>query len=118
MPGTNHVIQKGLPIVIPVFAIQRDAQYYPDPEKFNPARFEGEEAKQRNAMLWLPFGEGPRNCIGLRFGMMQARIGLVTLLKNFEVTICSKTDIPLSFEPKPLILTPKGGIYLKFKAIN
>lgn len=118
MPGTKDIIQKGLSVVIPIFAIQRDAQYYPDPEKFNPDRFDGEEAKERNPMLWLPFGEGPRNCIGLRFGMMQARIGLVTLLNNFEVSLCSKTAIPLVYEPKPLILTPKGGIYLKFKAIK
>lgn len=110
------MIEKGQSIVVPIFAIQRDAQYYPDPEKFDPSRFESDEA--RHNMSWLPFGEGPRNCIGLRFGMMQARIGLLTLLNNFEVSLCSKTKIPLDFEPHPLMLTPKGGIYLKFKAVN
>ncbi|XP_055304940.1 probable cytochrome P450 6a14 [Sitodiplosis mosellana] len=116
VPGTNDVIQKGLMVVIPIFAIQRDSRYYADPEKFSPDRFDGEEAKQRNSMLWLPFGEGPRSCIAARFGMMQARIGLVTILNNFEVSIGERTEI--TYEPNPLALTPKGGIYLKFKAIN
>lgn len=63
IPGTKDVIEKGTSIIIPILAIQRDPQYYPNPEKFDPDRF---DAKNRDAMTWLPFGDGPRNCIGLR----------------------------------------------------
>lgn len=69
-------------------------------------------------MTWLPFGDGPRNCIGLRFGMMQARIGLVTLLNNFEFTLGSKTSVPLEFEKSQFILSPIGGVYLKLTQIK
>lgn len=118
VPGTNDVIEKGTAIIIPVMAIQHDPEYYPEPEKFNPDRFESEAIKQRDSMTWLSFGDGPRNCIGLRFGMMQARIGLVTILNNFEISLGSKTTVPLVIEAKPIILSPDGGVYLKFKSIK
>lgn len=60
---------------------------------------------------------GPRNCIGIRFGMMQTKIGLVTLLRNFEFSICDKTT-PITFIPNSFILSPKGGVYLKVKSIE
>ncbi|XP_031629400.1 cytochrome P450 6a9-like [Contarinia nasturtii] len=118
IPGTQTVLEKGTPILIPAYAIQRDAEYYPNPEKFDPERFNSEAAKERNPMCWLPFGDGPRNCIGLRFGMMQARIGLLTLLNNFEFSLSSKTPNPLQFEAKQFILAPVGGVYLKLKPIK
>ena len=118
VPGTKIVLEKGLSVIIPAYAIQRDPENYPEPEKFNPDRFEPEEVKKRDAMTWLPFGDGPRNCIGLRFGMMQARIGLVTLLNNFEFELGSKTTVPLTFEHNQFILSPVGGVYLKLKSIK
>lgn len=149
VPGTDHVIQKGTSVFVPVYSIQHDPEYYPEPEKFDPNRFENEAVRERNLMTWLPFGEGkiitfslttlvfnfylfftdftifsrfpcsgPRNCIGLRFGMMQSRIGLVMLLTNFEFSACSKTEVPLEAEPGSFTLAPKNGIYLRLKSIN
>lgn len=90
-------------------------EYYPDPEKFDPDRFDYAIRKERDVMTWLGFGDGPRNCIGLRFGMMQARIGLVTLLHYFKFSMGTKTKIPPHFSPDSFIAVPEGGIYLKVK---
>lgn len=61
---------------------------------------------------------GPRNCIGLRFGMMSVRIGLFTMLRNFEFLPCSKTDIPLEYKPESFSLLAKNGIYLKIRPLE
>jgi cytochrome P450 family 6 len=64
IPGRDITIEKGTLIIIPVIGLHRDQKYYPDPEKFDPDRF-SEEMKDRNPQFtYLPFGEGPRICIG------------------------------------------------------
>lgn len=57
-------------------------------------------------------GEGPRNCMGLRFGVLQTRLGMVSILRNFRVTLSSKTIHPIRFDPKDATMTPLGGIWL------
>lgn len=57
-------LEKNDLIWFPAFAIQRDPQYYPDPDKFDPERFSEQNKKNIHPMSYLPFGVGPRNCIG------------------------------------------------------
>lgn len=118
MPGTSIVIEKGVYVEIPVLGVHHDPEYYPNPDQFDPDRFDSEKAKYRNPMTWLPFGEGPRQCIGLRFGMMEARVGLVTLLNNFDISLGSQTPVPLQTDPKKFISTPTSNVYLKLSAIK
>lgn len=56
MPGSDLVIEKGIPILIPIHAIHHDSRYYYDPELFNPDRFSPEEVKKRPQFTFLPFG--------------------------------------------------------------
>ena len=116
--GTNIVIEKGVSVVVPVYAIQRDPELFPEPEKFDPDRFNSDEVKKRHSSAWIPFGNGPRNCIAKRFGMMQTRIGLITLLTSFELSPSKKTLIPMEFSSNPIVLSPKDGLYLSIKAIK
>lgn len=118
VPGhVKYVIKKGMPVLIPVLGIHHDPDIYPNPQVFDPERFSAEMTKQRDPMLYLPFGNGPRNCIGERFGLMQSRLGLAYLIRNFRVNICSKTEIPLTFDPKSLAYVPKNAVYLELEKI-
>lgn len=104
--------------MIPVYAVHHDPEIYPDPLKFMPERFDPEEVQKRPSCTFLPFGDGPRNCVGLRFGMLQARVGLVSLIKSFEFSPSAKTSIPIKFSSKHLVLSPVDGLWLNVKPIN
>ncbi|XP_055623801.1 cytochrome P450 6a9-like [Toxorhynchites rutilus septentrionalis] len=117
IPDSDVVIPKGMKVQIPVFAIHRDEQYYPNPEVFDPDRFCPDEVVKRHICSFLPFGEGPRACIGLRFGMMQSRVGLATILSNFKFNICPKTAVPLQYSASANVLQPKEGLWLKVEPL-
>ncbi|XP_027851731.2 LOW QUALITY PROTEIN: probable cytochrome P450 6a13 [Aphis gossypii] len=111
-------IEKGQKIIIPVYALHYDKQYYTDPEKFIPERFLPEEKAKRPSGIYLPFGDGPRICIGKRFARIEMKLAIVEMLIKFEVFPCAKTEIPLRYSNKVLTLMPKHGIWLTFKKIN
>lgn len=104
-------------VMVPVYAIHHDPEYYPEPERFDPDRFAPERVHERPHETFLSFGVGPRNCIGLRFGMMQARVGLAKLLQNFEISTCARSVVPLKFSKTSIILTPEDGLFLEFKSL-
>ncbi|XP_030082008.1 uncharacterized protein LOC111602573 [Drosophila hydei] len=114
VPGyPNYVIKKGMPVIIPSAAMHRDEKLYPEPNRFNPDNFEPERVKNRDSVEWIPFGDGPRNCIGMRFGEMQARIGLAMLIEKFKFSVCDKTTIPIKYNKKSFLIASDSGIYLR-----
>lgn len=118
IPGTDITIEKGIGVWVPVYAIQHDPEYYPDPEVFDPARFTPEEINKRPSCLFMSFGDGPRNCVGIRFAMLQMQIGLVTLIRSFEFSTCNRTDIPLEFTTVNMVLTPKNALWFSVRALD
>ena len=62
---TKITIPKETTIWIPAFAIHRDSAIYPNPDTFDPERFDKDAMASRHPMHYLPFGDGPRNCIGM-----------------------------------------------------
>lgn len=118
VPGhPKYVIKKGMPVIIPAGAMHRDEKLYPDPERFNPDNFTPERVRNRDSVEWLPFGDGPRNCIGMRFGEMQARIGLAKLITNFKFSVCDQTTIPIKYDIKSFLIASASGIYLKVERV-
>lgn len=118
VPNTTVTLSKGTLMQIPVYAIHHDPEIYPDPEVYDPDRFLPEEVQKRHTLSHIPFGDGPRNCIGLRFGLMQTKVGLATILKNFQLAPCSKSTNPLVLSKTSIVLAPEGGLWLNVKNIN
>nr|CAD7458006.1 unnamed protein product [Timema tahoe] len=114
IPGTKVHLEKGTNVKIPVYALHYDPKYYPDPHKFDPERFNEENKKQRHTYTYLPFGEGPKNCIGMRFGLMQVKVGLASLLSRYHFSVCPQTKVPLVLDPtQDLFVLAKDGVFLR-----
>ncbi|XP_031625406.1 cytochrome P450 6A1-like [Contarinia nasturtii] len=113
VPGTNTVIEKGTKVIIPVYAIHHDPEIYPNPDTFDPDRFNSAEAMNN----FLAFSKGRRDCIGKRFAMMQAKIGLIYLLKNFEFSLAETMPEEIPLMINNALLTPEY-LHLNLTAIR
>ncbi|XP_073499037.1 cytochrome P450 3A8-like [Phyllobates terribilis] len=100
-------IPKDAVIVIPVFVLHRDPEFWPDPEEFRPERFSKENRETRDPYTFLPFGAGPRNCIGMRFAMISMKSVITLLLQNFSFRTCKDTPIPLELDTGGFLNTTK-----------
>ncbi|KAL4706402.1 hypothetical protein ACJJTC_004172 [Scirpophaga incertulas] len=100
IPDLNIKIDPGVNIVIPIEAIQNDEKYFDSPEQFRPERFRPEATHERHRYSYLPFGEGPRACIGARLGQMQSLAGLAALLHRFRVEPASTSRPELEINPR------------------
>lgn len=116
---TNIVIEKGTPILISVVGFQSDPKYFDQPNEFRPERFSKIENSYKNRLdtPYLVFGDGPRNCIGMRMGKIVSKIGVCLLLRKFSVGLGAQhlTD-EINFSPDTPIRLPINGIHLKLKA--
>ncbi|XP_075539623.1 cytochrome P450 3A9-like [Dermacentor variabilis] len=99
-------IDEGTLIRIPIFAIQHDEKYFPDPEVFDPERFLGKNKERVVPFTFLPFGEGPRQCVGMKFASMNIKLGLFHVLSRFSFETSSETQIPPKYQPSILLLLP------------
>lgn len=113
LPGTKVILQKGTPVIISVSGLQQDPNYFPNPEIFNPDNFLPENKNKRPQYTHMPFGDGPRNCIGMRFAIVQSMMGIAAFLRKFKVIPSTKTRTKLRYDPKAITLTSLDGIWLK-----
>ena len=100
-------IPEGGSIILPIWTLHHDPNYWPEPEKFDPERFMPENRDKIVPYSYLPFGAGPRNCVGMRFALLEAKLAIANLILNFKFTSCSKTDVPLDLSPTLGLLNPK-----------
>uniref|UniRef100_A0A0A1X4M2 Probable cytochrome P450 6t1 n=1 Tax=Zeugodacus cucurbitae TaxID=28588 RepID=A0A0A1X4M2_ZEUCU len=113
-PSGGYRIPQGMPVYISVLGLHRDARFWPKPLEFDPERFSTENRKLHTPMSYLPFGAGPRGCIGSLLGLLEVKTGLVHILKNFRVETCSLTLPEMKFDAKTFVLAAEGGTYLRF----
>jgi cytochrome P450 len=106
----DHALPKNTIVVVNVLGIHRRADSFPDPDAFRPERFLGDAEKQLPRCAYLPFGAGPRVCIGNHFATMEGHVLLATILRRVRLTRTSDAEVDV----EPLItLRPKGGIAMR-----
>jgi cytochrome P450 len=103
-------IRPGDTVMIPIYALHRSHVLWEDPDAFRPDRF----LEKPDRYAYLPFGDGPRICIGMAFAIQEAVIILATLLSKFKFTPVAGRD------PSPvmiLTLRPEGGVWLEAEPV-
>ncbi|XP_048196284.1 thromboxane-A synthase [Perognathus longimembris pacificus] len=105
-------IPAGAVLEMAVGALHHDPEYWPHPEVFNPERFSTEARRQRQPFTYLPFGAGPRSCLGVRLGLLVTKLTLFHVLSRFRFEACPETQVPLQLESKSA-LSPKNGVFIK-----
>lgn len=99
-------------VIVPMDAIQKDPQHFPDPETFNPDRFLDKNSTQANIDAIMPFGLGPRMCIASRFALMQTKVFFYNLLSEFTLKTNEKTVKELKIMKGTLLRKVEGGVCL------
>ncbi|RUT31457.1 cytochrome P450 [Arsenicitalea aurantiaca] len=97
-------------LFLPIYALHRHELYWERPNAFDPDRFSAEARAGRDRYLYLPFGAGPRVCVGANFAMMQAQIILATLLARFAFDM---GEGPLPLPTMSMTVRPEPGVTLR-----
>jgi cytochrome P450 len=106
-------IPKNMVVSIPVHAIHHDPEIWPEPEKFQPERFSAENKESRYPYAFLPFGHGPRNCVGMRLALLELKVALAYVLKTLTPVPCGKTVYPVKLGKYQL--NAIDGLWVKFE---
>ena len=104
-------VRPGDTIMLPIYALHRHHMLWDDPDRFDPGRF-APDAPPRDRFAFLPFGAGPRICIGASFALQEAVIVLATLLDRFRFSLSGQRPDPRLI----LTLRPHGGVWLRVAA--
>jgi cytochrome P450 len=111
----DTVIPKGTTVIVFIYGAHRSPKYWERPESFDPERFSAANKKNHVPFAWLPFGAGPRGCIGGNYAMLQMLTILNVVLRKYELELAPDQQI----EERPMIiLRPKNGIRMNFTRIE
>lgn len=110
-PYKDIVIPKNATIRISVDDLHHCEEYWPNHNVFDPERFR--EKKNADSMAFQPFGNGPRNCIGMRFALFEIKLALAKLLLRYRLITGPSTENNLTVEQKSITQTPKYGVFCK-----
>uniref|UniRef100_A0A1I8PKU0 Cytochrome P450 n=1 Tax=Stomoxys calcitrans TaxID=35570 RepID=A0A1I8PKU0_STOCA len=105
-------------IIIPIYSIHHNPDYYPQPEEFRPERFEEDEIAKRPQCTFLTYGYGTRKCLAYQYAQTVLVFQLALLLPHYRFSPCEKTHKQLEFSRKRMFtMSPGGPIYLKVEEI-
>ncbi|MCX4240097.1 cytochrome P450 [Paraliomyxa miuraensis] len=107
----GHAIAKGTIVAPVMYTVHRHPDFWPDPARFDPERFDPARAAGRHPMAWVPFGAGPRKCIGQELSLMESTLALAMITQRFELESCGH-----AVRPKlDTALRPAEGVRLRIR---
>jgi cytochrome P450 len=111
----GHEIPAGAVVAVSPYVTHRNPAYWNDPEEFDPRRFEGHRSGAHPQMAYLPFGAGPRKCLGENLALLEAPLVIANVLQRFEPRLVSGQDV----RPQPLfILRPPTTLMMTLERVQ
>ncbi|BES99906.1 cytochrome P450 [Nesidiocoris tenuis] len=110
-PGTSLTVEPGQRLFVPIAGIHKDPEYYPEPDQFKPERFAPDVVRPN--CTFLPFGDGPRICIAMRFVLMEIKLCMAQILLKYSISLDPSTKLPLEMDPKNFVDMPLHPLYFK-----
>ncbi|KAK9752570.1 Cytochrome P450 [Popillia japonica] len=118
-PGEKPVhLKPGEVVFIPINGIHRDPKYFPNPDTFDPERFSDENKGNIKPYTYMPFGLGPRNCIGSRFAILESKTIFFSMLSKFNFIAIDKTEIPVKLSKKTFNIVGENGMWIGLEPSN
>ncbi|CAK1552775.1 unnamed protein product [Leptosia nina] len=112
IPNTDLTIEKGTPIYVSLYGIHRDPQFFDQPDVFDPERFNGDRSIPDN---YLPFGTGPRKCVGMKAGRLFIKVMISMILSEYRLH--QRTTEQVRLDKRATFLSAEKGIYVEFTKI-
>jgi cytochrome P450 len=103
----RYHIPAGTRVLYSIYLSHRQEEYWPEPNKFDPERFSPEQNRNRTPLTYVPFGGGPRNCIGAAFGLVESKVVLTRIFQKFQLKLTQTNVHPhmgATLEPRPGVM--------------
>ncbi|KAH6944297.1 hypothetical protein HPB50_002613 [Hyalomma asiaticum] len=111
-------IPAGSRLVAPTWNIHRDPELWPDPEKFDPERFNPDIVHDRHPASYIPFGIGPRQCMGRKFALLELKTALCKLILKYEFAVCPGNEKPVKLKVPLITICPTKNVLLSVRLRN
>ncbi|XP_054926571.2 cytochrome P450 3A12-like isoform X2 [Dermacentor andersoni] len=115
----GHFFPAGVNIMIPTWHIHHDPALWPEPFEFRPERFDpdGSGGLPQQPAAFLPFGLGPRVCIGKRFALLELKMAVCRVLREYRILRCEETQEPLKIIVPSVIINPERGVVVRLERL-
>lgn len=117
LPGTDVIIPKGMVVIVPIYSIHHDKRFWPEPKQFCPERFLPENKAHIRSGTYMPFGSGPRSCIGMRFGLMATKLAIAKIVLEFNLS-CVPGQEEARLSKMPGNIRPADDLSVVFTSRN
>lgn len=109
----GYQIEKGTLVMMPIYLVHHDPRWWAAPDRFDPERFSVANEPEIHKFAYLPFGGGPRVCIGNHFSLMESQLLLAMIASRYDLTHAPGHDV---VPTRQITTSPKTGLWMKLKA--